>query len=129
MDGKTYKIFLIDMDGTICDNIRNEAGIEAMRDAKPYPDSIEAVNKLHDEGHFICIFTARTDEHYKVTEEWLKAHGVKYDQILVNKPRKVGKYTEYHLIDDTKARATTYKGKFSHKFKKQLAEVEVFDEE
>ncbi len=128
MDSEKKKIFLIDMDGTICDNVRNEAGIKAMEEAKPFPESIEAVNKLHDEGHFICIFTARTDEHKQVTEDWLKSHRVKYDQLLLNKPRKIGKYSEYHLIDDTPARATTFKGKFSHKFVKKNVEIDVFED-
>jgi uncharacterized HAD superfamily protein len=126
---KTYKIFMIDMDGTICENIRNEEGVQRMAGAKPFQDSIDAVNKLHEEGHFICIFTARTDEHKRVTEDWLKAHNVKYDQILLNKPRKMGKYTEYHWIDDAKVRATTFTGKFSNKFVKKKIEIEVFDEQ
>lgn len=125
---KVYKVFLIGVDGTLCENIRNEEGIQRMADAKPFQDSIDSVNKMHDEGHFICIFTSRTDEHKAVTEQWLKAHGVKYDQILLNKPRKVGKYTEYHWIDDAKVRATTFTGKFSHKFVKKKVEIEVFDE-
>ncbi len=124
---KGHKIFLIDMDGTICDNIRNEAGIAAMAAAKPYPDSIAMVNKLHDEGNFICIFTARTDEHKQVTEEWLKEHKVKYDQIILNKPRKIGKYTEYHWIDDAKVKATTYKGAFT-RFVKKKVEIDAFED-
>jgi uncharacterized HAD superfamily protein len=125
---KTYKVFLIDVDGTLCENIKNEEGLQRMAEAKPFQDSIDSVNRMHDEGHFICIFTSRTDEHRKVTEDWLKAYGVKYDQILLNKPRKVGKYTEYHWIDDAKVRATTFTGKFSHKFRKEKVEIEVFDE-
>lgn len=125
---KKYKVFMIDVDGTLCDNIKNEEGIEAMRNAKPYQQSIDSVNRLYDEGHYICIFTSRTDEHKQVTEEWMKKHGVKYHQIMFNKPRKVGKYTEYHWIDDAPVRATTYRGKFGHSFVKKKVEIEVFDE-
>lgn len=124
----TKKIFLIDMDGTICEDIRNEEGVERMRQAKPFQDSIDGINRLHDDGHFICIFTARTDEHSDVTEEWLKRYGVRYDQVLYNKPRKLGKYTEYHLIDNAKVRATTYKGKFSPNFVKKAFDIEVFED-
>ena len=120
------RIFLVDIDGTVCEYVRNEEGIEAMRKAKPFPESIEAVNRLYDEGHFICFFTARTDEHRDVTDEWLTKHHVKYHQLILNKPRKIGKYTEYHFIDDTPARATTYKGKFT-KFVKKFKEIEDFD--
>ncbi len=121
------RIFLIDIDGTICENIRNEEGIEKMRTAKQFEDSIKAVNKLFDEGHFICLFTARTDAHRDVTTEWLAKNGVKYHQIIFNKPRKTSEFTEYHFIDDTHSRATTFKGKFT-RFVKKKVEIEAFEE-
>ncbi|MFP3190864.1 MAG: phosphoheptose isomerase [Thermoproteota archaeon] len=127
MEKKKLKIFIIDIDGTICENIRNEEGIERMRNAKPYWDSIKKINELYDQGHYICFFTARTDEHKEVTIEWLKRHGVKYHQIIFNKPRKVDPYDEYHYIDDVHVRATTYKGKFSD-FKLKQIYAEVFDD-
>ncbi len=121
------RIFIVDIDGTICDNVRNEEGIEKMANAKPFPESIEKVNRLYDEGNYICFFTARTDEHKKVTEDWLKKHGVKYHRVIFNKPRKIGEFNEYHFIDDAHVRATTFKGKFT-KFVKKKMEIEVFDE-
>ena len=120
------KVFIIDIDGTICDNVRNEAGLEAMRNAKPFPESIGTINGWHDEGHFVCFFTARTDEHKQATEEWLLKHGVKYHQLIVNKPRKIGLFKEYHFIDDAPVRATTYKGKFTS-FVKKTREIEEFE--
>jgi len=120
------KIFVIDIDGTICENIRNEEGVRRMAEAKPYIDSIKRINQLYDEGHYICFFTARTDEHREVTEEWLKKHNVKCHQIIYNKPRKIGKYEEYHFIDDGFVRATTFKGKFTP-FMKKNVEIEVFE--
>jgi len=121
------KIFLIDIDGTLCENVKNEDGIEKMATAKPFEESIKEVNRLYDEGHYICLFTARNDEHKEVTEKWLKRHGVKYHQIIFNKPRKIGNYTEYHFIDDTPAKATTFKGKFT-KFVRKKLEIEVFED-
>ncbi len=121
------RIFLIDIDGTICENIRNEEGAERMRHAKPFEDAIKESNKLFDEGHYICYFTARTDDHKKVTEEWMDEHGVKRNQIIFNKPRKIGKYDEYHFIDDTHVRATTFRGKFT-KFVKKNMEIETFED-
>ena len=120
------KIFVIDIDGTICENIRNEEGVGRMAEAKPYMDSIKRINALYDEGHYVCFFTARTDEHKQVTEDWLKKHNVKYHQVLYNKPRKIGKYDQYHFIDDASVRATTFKGKFTS-FTKKKVEIEVFD--
>ena len=121
------KIFLIDIDGTVCENVKNEEGLEAMRNAKPFKDSIGQINKWYDEGNYICFFTARTDEHKKVTEEWLKRNNIKFNQVIFNKPRKIRKFVEYHFIDDTPARATTFKGKFSKLVKKNV-EIEVFED-
>ena len=121
------KIFIIDIDGTICENIPNELGAEKMRHAKPYKDSIDAINTLYDEGNYICFFTARTDEHGEATTDWLKKHGVKYHRLILNKPRKLPPFTEYHFIDDAHVKATTFKGKFSN-FVKKNVEVEVFED-
>ena len=121
------KIFIIDIDGTICEHIRNEDGIEKMRNAKPYPDVIKLVNKWYDEGNYICFFTARTSEHEAVTREWLKKHGVMYHQLICNKPRKLPPYTEYHFIDDAHVKATTFKGKITP-FVRKKVEIEVFEE-
>ena len=82
-----------------------------MANAKPYLDVIKQINQWHDEGHFICFFTARTTDDKAVTEAWLKQNGVKHDQILFDKPRRIGDYNEYHFIDNAKIRATTYTGK------------------
>ena len=121
------RIFLIDIDGTICEHINNEDGLQKMLDAKPFADSIASINRLYDEGHYICFFTARKDEHMKVTHEWMEKHGVKYHQIIFNKPRKIPPFTEYHFIDDAHVRATTFRGKFT-KFVKKKVEIETFDE-
>ncbi len=120
------KIFVIDIDGTICEQVRNEEGSARMAEAKPFLDSIRRINQLYREGHYVCFFTARTSEHAKVTEEWLKKHNVNYHQIIYNKPRKIGKYDTYHFVDDANVRATTFKGRFTP-FVKKSAQVEVFE--
>lgn len=98
-----------------------------MREAEPFNDSIEMINRLYSEGHYICFFTARTDKHGKVTEAWLKDHGVKHHQIIFNKPRKIDPFTEYHFIDDAKVRATTFKGRFTP-FVKKTVQIETFED-
>ena len=67
---ENVKNFLIDIDGTICDDIPNEEPWR-MRDAGLYPGALETINKWYDEGHLITFFTSRTEEHRDVTEEWL----------------------------------------------------------
>ncbi|MDA4117448.1 MAG: phosphoheptose isomerase [Thaumarchaeota archaeon] len=121
------KIFIIDIDGTISEHIANEEGIERMRTAKGYPEVIKEINKWYDEGHYICFFTARTSEHEVVTREWLKKNGVMFHQLIMNKPRKLPPYTEYHFIDDAHVKATTFKGKITPFVRKRVS-IEVFEE-
>ena len=80
------KNYLVDIDGTICDDIPNEEP-ERMATANYYPDALETLNRWYDEGHRICYFTARVEDHRTVTEKWLKDNGFKYHSLLMGKPR------------------------------------------
>lgn len=117
------KNFLIDIDGTICEDIPNEEP-ERMKDAEIYPNTVETINKWFDEGHIITFFTSRVEEHREVTEKWLNKHGFKYHGLLMGKPRG----GNYHWIDNHIVRATRYKGTFSE-LETVQAEVQVFKEE
>lgn len=102
------KNFLIDIDGTICDDIPNEEP-ERMEDAVIYEGALDMINKWFEEGHIITFFTSRTEEHRPVTERWLAKHGFNYHGILFGKPRG----GNYHWIDNHIVRATRYEGKFT----------------
>ena len=117
---KEVKNYLIDIDGTICDDVPNEEP-DRMKHVAPFLDALEIINKWFDEGHIITFFTSRTDSHKEITETWLKRHGFKYHGLLLNKPRG----GNYHWIDNHIVRATRYTGKFTD-FIKELKEVEVF---
>jgi len=114
------KNYLIDIDGTICDDVPNEEP-ERMGLVEPYPDALEKLNRWYEEGHIIYFFTSRTEAHRAVTEEWLNRHGFKYHGILFGKPRG----GNYHWIDNHIVRATRYEGKFTD-LVIQTREVEVF---
>ena len=116
------KNYLIDIDGTICDDIPNEEP-ERMVTAKLSPDALITLNKWYDQGHIICFFTSRTEEHRKVTENWLKKNGFKYHSLLMGKPRG----GNYHWIDNHLVRATRYNGKFTDLVQKDV-KIEVFDD-
>ena len=116
------KNFLIDIDGTITDDIPNEEP-ERMATCPPYPDALETLKRWFDEGHIIFFFTSRTEEHRQVTEEWLDRHGFKYHGMLMGKPRG----GNYHWIDNHIVRATRYLGKFTD-LVKENREIEVFKE-
>ncbi len=118
------KNYLIDIDGTICDDIPNEEP-ERMATAELYPDALETINKWFEDGHIITFFTSRIEEHREVTEVWLEKHGFQYHGLLMGKPRG----GNYHWIDNHIVRATRFEGKFTdlvdetvniQVFKKQL---------
>lgn len=111
------KVFLIDIDGTICDDIKNEES-HLYPQAKCFPNALEIINKWYDEGNTITFFTARESKDRLVTENWLQQHGFKYHGLVMDKPRiKDGQ--EYVWIDNRKVRAVTYLGTWS-----ELTEVD-----
>ena len=114
------KNYLIDIDGTITDDVPNEEP-ERMATCLPYPDALEILNKWFDEGHIITFFTSRTEAHRLITETWLKKHGFKYQGILFGKPRG----GNYHWVDNHFVRATKFNGKFTD-LVTQKKDIEVF---
>ena len=116
------KNYLIDIDGTITEDVPNEEP-ERMATCKPFPDALITLNKWYDEGHIICFFTSRTEEHREVTETWLNTHGFKYHSLLMGKPRG----GNYHWIDNHLVKATRYTGKFTE-LVERVVTIEVFDD-
>lgn len=118
---KHIKNYMIDIDGTICDDIPNEEP-ERMAFAKVYPEALETLNRWYDQGHIITFFTSRLEEHRSMTEKWLNDHGFKYHGLLMNKPRG----GNYHWIDNHMVRATRYDGKFTDLIEKTV-KIQVFE--
>jgi len=114
------KNYLIDIDGTVCDDIPNEEP-ERMVTANHYPDALETLNRWFDQGHIITFFTSRTEEHREITEDWLNKFGFKYHGLLMNKPRG----GNYHWIDNHLVKATRYKGKFTELVEEEV-KIQVF---
>jgi len=79
------KIYLIDIDGVICDDRRGD-----YIHAEPNYTNIKKINKLYDEGNFIRIFTGRGSgtgiDWAELTTNQLKEWGVKYHEIVFGKP-------------------------------------------
>ncbi len=73
----------VDLDGTITNEV------EGWDYAKRTPNRkvIEHINHWYDEGHFITLWSARMKKDRKVTVAWLKEHGVKYNDLVLGKPR------------------------------------------
>tara|TARA_Y100000589_G_scaffold261073_1_gene251165 strand:- start:291 stop:734 length:444 start_codon:yes stop_codon:yes gene_type:complete len=120
---KDIKNYLIDIDGTVTDDVPNEEP-ERMLTCKPYPDALEVLNKWYEEGHIITFFTSRTEEHREYTERWLEMHNFKYHALLMNKPRG----GNYHWIDNHLVKATRFRGKFTQ-LVKVSKDIEVFNDD
>ena len=129
VDGKTIsplldsdqKNYLIDIDGTICDDIPNEEP-ERMATAVHFPDALATINKWFDDGHIITYFTSRTEDHREVTEKWLDKKGFKFHGLLMGKPRG----GNYHWIDNHLVKATRYEGKFTELVEREI-KIQVFE--
>ncbi|HRG34543.1 MAG: phosphoheptose isomerase [Saprospiraceae bacterium] len=122
MLGEGIKNFLIDIDGTICDDVPNEEP-ERMKTVAPYPDALEMLNKWYDAGHIIYFFTSRTEDLRDITDQWLKECGFRYHGLIMGKPRG----GNYHWIDNHIVKATRYMGKFTA-LVKSTQETDVFED-
>lgn len=76
-------LIALDIDGVLCEDLHDN-----FKEAKPYVEAIAYINKLHDEGHTIMIYTARGQKEDNLnalaeTREQLARWGVKYDIIRV----------------------------------------------
>jgi hypothetical protein len=106
------KVFLIDIVGTVCDDIKNEESY-LFPTAKPIEGAKEIINKWYDEGNSITFFTARESKDRVVTENWLKEKGFKYHGLVMDKPRCLNNNCEYVWIDNRKVRGVTFNGVWS----------------
>jgi hypothetical protein len=114
------KNYMVDIDGTITDDVPNEEP-DRMSTVEPYEGSVEMINEWYAQGHIITFFTSRTEEHREITETWLNKYGFKYHGMLMEKPRG----GNYHWIDNHIVRATRYNGKWTP-LEIQQKNVEVF---
>ena len=73
---------VIDMDGTICTEMRQFSRCLA----KPKADAVKTINELYEAGHTIIIYSALTWVEYEMTVDWLKRYGVKFHQLFMGKP-------------------------------------------
>ena len=77
--------FCFDIDGTLCTNTYGH-----YEEAEPLFDMISQVNRLHDAGHFIILFTARGTttgiDWRSLTEEQMARWGVRYHNLQLGKP-------------------------------------------
>lgn len=73
----------VDIDGTLT---RETQGWDYEK-RTPNINMIRWVNQKYDEGHFIELFSARLPCDRKVTKDWLKKYCVKYNNLILGKPK------------------------------------------
>ena len=103
------KMLLIDIDGTISDDIKNEDS-HLYSTAAVIEGSLEQIHNWYEEGHHITFFTARESKDREVTIKWLDDNGFKYHSLITDKPRCINQDDEYFWIDNRPVRGVTYKG-------------------
>jgi hypothetical protein len=77
--------YCFDIDGVLCNNTDGRYEL-----AKPYQQVIIRVNALYEQGHRVILFTARGTttriDWRELTEQQMRAWGVKYHQLFFGKP-------------------------------------------
>lgn len=106
------KIILIDIDGTVCEDIKNEDS-HLYHTAECYSESLEIINSWYNQGAHITFFTAREEKDREVTTTWLNKHGFKYHGLIMGKPRATSEDSEYLWVDNRKVRGITYNGNWT----------------
>ena len=93
--------YVIDIDGTICNEVFNADGTKNYAIHEPMMDRIAKVNALYDAGHTIKYMTARGCvsgiDYWKLTNNQLVEWGAKHHEL------SVGEKENYDIWIDDKA--------------------------
>jgi len=92
-----------DLDGVLAVEQEKITCSEDHEKALPFEPAILLLKAFKEAGFRIRINTARWEDDYDVTEKWLNAHGIPFDELLVGKPQYVLK------IDDRTINTRTLK--------------------
>ncbi len=109
---------LIDIDGTICEDIPNEES-HRYPDALPYEKAAMSLHALVASGHKITYFTSRESKDRQVTLDWLKKHNFPIANLIMDKPRG-GKYI---WIDNLHVTGFRFSGNWSDLLLHQIKSV------
>lgn len=78
-------IIAVDFDGTL--HVGSWPGIGA-----PAPYAVETMQKLHDEGHYLIIWTCREGRQQTEAVNWLLDKGIPFDRINEHEAGNIAKY-------------------------------------
>ena len=97
------KKFCFDLDNTLCETSDGD-----YENSKPIREAINSVNKLHEQGNYIIIYTARMmgrcngnislvyESIYELTKNQLNDWGIRYHNLILGKP-------EFDVLVDDKS--------------------------
>ena len=95
------KVYIIDIDGTICSQNHFKNNIRDYKQAKPWKNRISTINKLYEDGNEVHYWTARGSvsgiNHLSLTQAQLKEWGCKFTSL------RVGDKPHYDIWIDDKA--------------------------
>ena len=95
------KIYIVDIDGTICTQDIPKKGAPDYSIAKPIVDRIKKINNLYEKGNEVHYWTARGSvsgvDHFELTKKQLTEWGCKYTSL------RVGDKPHYDVWIDDKA--------------------------
>jgi len=122
-------VYIIDLDGTVWEDVKNEEAHEKTATAELFENAIEWINQKYDEGNYICLFTARTEALRKVTDDKLNSIQLRYHQLIMNKPRiRYTNFKGYHYIDNCAVlKASRFEGVWTELVEKNI-KVTVFED-
>jgi hypothetical protein len=79
------KIYVFDLDNTLCNTFKKENGDWDYMNAQPFPERILKVNSLYDDGNYIIIETSRgcasKKNWYRQTYNQLISFGLKFHEL------------------------------------------------
>ena len=98
----------IDIDGTVADCSKvdfNKVGKDQgeLMKAGPIKGALEAVRKLHRQGHKIVFYSSRDHGSKEMTKKWLKRHGFPFHHI------EMEKFVAHIYIDDRAINGCSWK--------------------
>ena len=82
---RNKSVLLIDLDGTLCEAGSPYCG-KSYDLVNPIPNAAIMLQKLKDQGFYICITTARPESSKSTTESWLLKYGFVFDRIIFGLP-------------------------------------------
>jgi hypothetical protein len=90
---KHNRVRIIDIDGTV---LLRRAPHEYNEEPTLLENAAEVINHWFDQGDFIVMWTARSEEYYEKTFTDLETCGVKFHELIMEKPYS----HEIHIYDD-----------------------------